>query len=63
MQNAKFTFLRGNIMKEKIEELINKKIEKLLQEEDLSLEELTFLATQIDRLEAKKMQENLKNIW
>lgn len=50
-------------MKEKIEELINKKIEKLLQEEDLSLEELTFLATQIDRLEAKKMQENLKNIW
>lgn len=49
-------------MKEKIEKLIDKKIEELLQKDDLSLEELTFLISQIDRKEAKKFQEEHKEL-
>jgi len=49
-------------MKEKIEELIDKKIEELSHKDNLSLEELIFLISQFDRKEAKKFQEEHKEL-
>ena len=49
-------------MKEKVEKLSDKKIEELFKKEYLSLEEISFLITQLDRKEAKKFQEEHKEL-
>ena len=49
-------------MKEKIEELIDKKIEELSSKNELSLEEITFLISQIERKEMKKFQDEHKEL-
>ena len=49
-------------MKEKVEELIDKKIEELLNKDNLALDELAFLISQLERKELKKFQEEHKQI-
>lgn len=49
-------------MLEKIEKIIDEKIKELVEKENLSLEELSFLITQLDRKEAKRFQEEHKEL-
>ena len=44
-------------MLEKLEKIIDEKINELIEKENLSIEELSFLITQLDRKEIKRLQQ------
>ena len=49
-------------MIEKLEKIIDKKINELSEKENLNLEEISFLMTQLERKEMKKFQQENKEM-
>ena len=49
-------------MKEKIEKIIDDKLNEIFNKQDLTLEEINFAIAQLDRKEAKHFQEEHKEL-
>ena len=49
-------------MVEKLEKIIDEKINELSKKENLNLEEISFLVTQLERKEMKKFQQENKEM-